>query len=213
MNNAISISNEEILRYAKDKVSQNWGMVIVASILVGLMSLVAGQINLRGVPLGSLVLTGPITLGYAIWALNVLRNDEFEIERILDGFKNFGNSLATYLLMVLLVILWSLLLIIPGIIKALAYSQALFILADEPDIAPMEALRKSEAMMKGNKTKYFLLGLIFLLLSILCVFTLGIGFFFLLPLIQVTLAKFYQEVRVQFTGVDDISEIESLGTE
>ena len=100
-----------------------------------------------------------------------------------------------------------------GIIKALAYSQALFILADEPDIAPMEALRKSEAMMKGNKTKYFLLGLIFLLLSILCVFTLGIGFFFVLPLIQVTLAKFYKEVRVQFTGVDDISEIESLVTE
>ena len=132
---------------------------------------------------------------------------DFNVERIFDGFSNFGNSLVTFLLMVLLIFLWTLLFIIPGIIKALAYSQVFYILADNPEIKGMDALRMSEEMMKGSKSKLFLLYLIFGLLSILCIFTLGIGYLFLIPVMQLTMARFYQELKGEEPEADNIEQI------
>jgi uncharacterized membrane protein len=207
MNNQITISNQAIISFAKDKVSQNWGLAIVGSLVYLVVTSVASLF----LSVGSLLVTGAFMLGYAYWALFILRKDSFEVEHLFDGFQNFVNSLVTYLLMVLLVFAWTLLLIVPGIIKALAYSQAFFILADEPETKGMDALRKSEAMMKGNKTKYFLMLLVFMLLGLACVFTLGIGYLFLAPVMQVSLAKFYDEARRQYTGETIESEIDQLG--
>lgn len=199
--------NQEIIQYAKEKVSANWGMAILAFVIYIVVSSL-----LSFVPFGSIILTGPLVLGLSIWSLNILRNDEFDLESLFAGFNNFAKALGTYLLMVLLIILWSLLFIIPGIVKSLAYSQVIFILADEPEIGAMDALRKSEAMMKGNKTKYFLLGLILGLLAIACIFTLGIGFLFLFPVSKVAMAKFYEEVRMNYDGESGFdSEIEMIG--
>jgi uncharacterized membrane protein len=207
MNNSISMPNQEIIQYAKEKVSANWGMAILAFVIYIVVSSL-----LSFVPFGSIILTGPLVLGLSIWSLNILRNDEFDLESLFAGFNNFAKALGTYLLMVLLIVLWSLLFIIPGIVKSLAYSQVIFILADEPEIGAMDALRKSEAMMKGNKTKYFLLGLILGLLAIACIFTLGIGFLFLFPVSKVAMAKFYDEVRMKYDGESGFdSEIEMIG--
>jgi uncharacterized membrane protein len=207
MNNSISMPNQEIIQYAKEKVSANWGMAILAFVIYIVVSSL-----LSFVPFGSIILTGPLVLGLSIWSLNILRNDEFDLESLFAGFNNFAKALGTYLLMVLLIVLWSLLFIIPGIVKSLAYSQVIFILADEPEIGAMDALRKSEAMMKGNKTKYFLLGLILGLLAIACIFTLGIGFLFLFPVSKVAMAKFYEEVRMKYDGESGFdSEIEMIG--
>ncbi|MGB1038710.1 MAG: DUF975 family protein [Bacteroidia bacterium] len=211
MKNSIQTSNSDLVSIGKDLASINWGQAIAGSLLIGLVSAASGIL-----PVISLIVGGPLMLGYCLWSLKIVREEEFKLDYLFDGFKNFGNSVGTYLLNFLLVILWSLLLIIPGIIKALAYSQSMFILADEPEIGPMEALRKSEAMMKGYKTKYFLLGLIFMLLSIACIFTLGIGFFFLMPVMQITMAKFYEEVRANYTGEEYKStaeaDIEQIGS-
>ncbi|MFT5055452.1 MAG: putative membrane protein [Pseudoalteromonas distincta] len=204
----ITISNSDLISQGKDKAGINWGQAILGSLI---MMIVSGVVGVIPFALGSLLLAGPLRLGYVIWALKIVREDDFKLDHLFDGFKNFGNALATYLLNVLLILLWSLLLIVPGIIKALAYSQALYVLADEPEIGPMDALKKSEAMMNGNKVKYFLLGLIFMLLSLACVLTLGIGFLFLLPVMQITLANFYNEVKMNYTGEDRINEIEQIG--
>ena len=204
----ITISNSDLISQGKDKAGINWGQAIVGSLI---MMIVSGVVGVIPFALGSLLLAGPLGLGYAIWALKIVREDDFKLDHLFDGFKNFGNALATYLLNVILILLWSLLLIVPGIIKALAYSQALYVLADEPEIGPMDALKKSEAMMNGNKVKYFLLGLIFMLLSFACVLTLGIGFLFLFPVMQITLANFYNEVKINYTGEDRINEIEQTG--
>jgi uncharacterized membrane protein len=85
--------------------------------------------------------------------------------------------------------------IIPGFILSLGLSQAMYLLADDDELGPVEALKESWEMMKGHKTDYFVLGLYFILWSFLCVFTLGIGFFFLAPYMQVTYAKFYNTIR------------------
>jgi uncharacterized membrane protein len=204
MNQLVKTSNSDLIGDARKILSENWGGAIVATLIYLAISMVIGFI-----PGASLILGGPLMLGWALWALGVNRNQDFDYNKIFEGFNNFGNSLVTYLLMIVFIILWTLLLIIPGIIKGLAYSQIFYILADKPDIKPMEALRQSEAMMKGNKTKYFLLMLLFFLLALACVLTLGIGFLFLIPLIQVTTARFYQELK----GGEENNEVELIGTE
>ena len=97
--------------------------------------------------------------------------------------------------MVVFVFLWALLLIIPGIIAAIAYSQTFYILAEDDTIGSMDALRKSKEMMIGYKWKYFCLGLRFIGWALLCVLTLGIGFLWLSPYIQVSYAKFYEDLK------------------
>ena len=93
------------------------------------------------------------------------------------------------------VFLWSLLFFIPGIIKALAYSMYPYIIADNPEIDAMEALRQSEEMMRGNKTRLLALFVSFIGWFILCIFTAGIGLFFLMPYIQTSVANFYVDLR------------------
>ena len=99
--------------------------------------------------------------------------------------------------MVMFIIMWMLLLIVPGIIKALSFSMTFYILADDKEISAMDAIKKSEQMMDGNKSQLFYLGLRFLGLAFLCILTLGIGFLWLMPYAQVTLTTFYDELKNQ----------------
>jgi uncharacterized membrane protein len=97
--------------------------------------------------------------------------------------------------MTIFIILWTLLLIIPGIIMSLAYSMTFYILADNPDINPIDAIRKSREMMYGYKWKIFCLNLRFIGWGFLCIFTMGIGLLWLLPYMSVSFAKFYEEAK------------------
>ncbi len=99
------------------------------------------------------------------------------------------------MLQFIFVFLWSLLLIIPGIIATLSYSMTYFIIADNNSITALEAITKSKEMMRGNKWKFFCLGLRFLGWSLLCVVTLGIGFLWLTPYMSVSSAQFYDDLK------------------
>jgi uncharacterized membrane protein len=70
-----------------------------------------------------------------------------------------------------------------------------YIMADNPTIEPMEALRKSKAMMDGYKMKLFTLQLRFILLTLLSIFTLGIGLLWLIPYMHITAARFYDDIK------------------
>jgi uncharacterized membrane protein len=97
--------------------------------------------------------------------------------------------------MSLFILLWCLLLIVPGIIAFISYSQTYFILADDNTIGAIEAIEKSKAMMYGYKWKFFRLSLRLAGLGLLCILTLGIGFLWLLPYARVVMAKFYDDVK------------------
>lgn len=90
--------------------------------------------------------------------------------------------------------MWSLLLLIPGIVKSYSYAMTSYILADNPALSPSEAIRQSELIMKGNKMRLFCLHFSFLLWSLLSVMTLGIGFLWLTPYMNASTAAFYREV-------------------
>lgn len=137
----------------------------------------------------------PMVWGMNVAFLEVSRGMKVEYGRLIDGYKDFARIALTGLLKYVYIILWTLLLIIPGIVKCYSYSMTEFILRDDPEISCNAAIEKSMQMMRGNKMKLFLLDLSFIGWAILCIFTLGIGFLFLSPYMETAHAHFYDDIK------------------
>ena len=121
-----------------------------------------------------LLVTGAMHLGISIFFLATFRKHDVQVQDIFLGFERFGKALGLFLFQGLFIFLWSLLFIVPGIIASIRYSQAFFVLADDPNKSITQCMDESKAMMKGNKAKYFLLGLSFIGWAILCMVPAGI---------------------------------------
>ena len=189
--------NLVLMQMARKSLKDKWGLAI-GTFVVYMLIIGAIQTTTEFFPLVGLLLlaiSGPMVLGIAIFSINISRNQDARLEQIFQGFNNFNTSLGAYLLMLLFTFLWTLLLIIPGIIAVLSYSMTFYILADDNSIGAMEAIDKSKKMMDGYKWKYFCLGLRFIGWSLLCILTLGIGFLWLLPYMQVSMVKFYDDIK------------------
>jgi uncharacterized membrane protein len=186
--------NKELMAEARESLSGNWGLAIATFLVYGIIISIFQVIPTVGSVL-ALFIAGPMLVGVSMFSLSLSRGESARLEQIFEGFKNYGTVLGAYLLMVLFIFLWMLLLIIPGIIAAIAYSQTFYILAEDDTIGSMDALKKSKEMMDGYKWKYFCLGLRFIGWALLCILTLGIGFLWLSPYIQVSYAKFYEDVK------------------
>lgn len=182
---------------AWNKLSQtdSWLIMVVITLI---NSLILGACTaLSAVAVGGialLLLSGPLTLGFVMVALDVSRARQAQIERLFDGFKNFVSAFLLALTNAIFIFLWSLLFIIPGIIKAYAYSMSTYILADNPSIGVNEARERSIEMMKGNKWRLFCLHCSFIGWWILCVLTVGILTLWVTPYMQVAVAEFYHDV-------------------
>lgn len=185
------------MEMARQSLSGKWGPAIgtylVYSLIIAAIQAPGQYFPAAGI--ASLILAGPFTLGITNFTLAFSRGQQARLDQIFSGFSRFGIALGTYLLMIIFILLWSLLLIVPGIIAALSYSMTFFILADNESIGAMEAIRKSKKMMYGYKWKYFCLNLRFAGWFLLCLLTLGVGFLWLYPYIQVSLAKFYDDIK------------------
>ena len=114
------------------------------------------------------------------------------------GFKvKYLRNIGTLLLVGIKIVLWSCLLLIPGIIKSVEYSIIPYILADDPEITSKEAFRKAKEMMQGNKWRLCKLYISFFGWFVLCVVTCGLGTPFLLPYVSAANAEFYAELKNQ----------------
>ncbi len=196
----MNTANITLMRAARESIKGKWGLAILTFFIYTLLTTTSGSTRSHGSLLGissilTLIIAGPLSLGAAIFSLSMSRGKEARLEQIFQGFNNFSTAFITYLLILIYVLLWALLLIVPGIIAALGYSMAFYILADDPSIKPQDALKKSKGMMDGYKLKLFYLFLRFFLLALLCILTLGIGFFWLIPYVHVTMAKFYDDIK------------------
>lgn len=138
----------------------------------------------------------PIIYGCYSLFLDMVRKKPAEFKNLFAGFEAaiYFKVIGIYLLTGLYTLLWSLLLIIPGIIKYFAYSQTYFILKDNPEISPNEAIHKSRQLMNGHKYSYFLLLLSFLGWFILGILTLFILFIWIIPYYYASLAAFYERL-------------------
>ena len=129
--------------------------------------------------------------------LRFRRGREDSVNEMLGaGFKeDYGRVLGLMLLTAVMVLLWCLLLIIPGIIKAYAYIMAPYIAEDNPELGPRECIRRSEAMMYGHKMDLFILDLSFIGWFLVGIITLGIGFLWITPWMEMTHVRFYEELK------------------
>lgn len=144
------------------------------------------------------ILVGPLLVGQAYYLMDVSinENEGKNFELLVEGFKkSLVNSIVAHILVGIFTFLWSLLFIIPGIIKFYAYSMTSFIIADEPEIDFMEAIRKSQEMMRGHKFRLFKLQLSFIGWFILGALAFGVGLFFVYPYYQLAHANFYLDIR------------------
>ncbi len=108
------------------------------------------------------LVTGAFTLGITLFFLNLFRRKPVDPAQVFSGFEQFFKALGLVFVMGVFIFLWTLLFVIPGIIAALRYSQAFFILADDPTKGVFQCINESKWMMKGNKGKLFCLELSFL---------------------------------------------------
>ena len=99
-----------------------------------------------------------VTYGWQLFTLRASREEETGgAETLFSCFQQFWRFLLAQLLMNLFITLWSLLFVIPGIIAAFAYSQTIYIMLDNPQISPLEAIAASKQLMRGHKFEYFTL--------------------------------------------------------
>ncbi|MDE6585563.1 MAG: DUF975 family protein [Clostridia bacterium] len=183
---------------AWNKLSGRWGTVVVAALIQFLITVAIGVI-VYFIPYGvgeiiSLLLLGPLAYGWAVLSLQVVREQDISIAQFFDGFKNFVRSFLLGLLNSALTLLWTLLLIVPGVIAALAYSMSYYILLDNPDMSVNEARKASVELMKGHKWRLLCLQASFLGWYLLCVLTLGILSIWIIPYVQTAMASFYQSL-------------------
>ena len=166
-------------------------------------TMIAGALVLSGVviisaiigALFSLFVTNAITVGVSNY---FIKNTDSKpsLGDAFSGFKvKYGRNIGTLLLVGIKTVLWTLLFIIPGIIKVYEYSIIPYILADDPEISSKDAFKKAKQMMNGNKWRLFKLEFSFIGWFILCVLTFGLGTFFLLPYINAANAEFYVELK------------------
>lgn len=144
-----------------------------------------------------LILGGVIQLGYGKFLLAQHDGREYQVKDLFSQFDRFGVGFLQRFLRNLFTALWSLLLIIPGIVKSLSYAMTPYILADHPELTAKQAINASKEMMDGYKGDLFMLELSFIGWDILNLLTLGIGSFWLSPYKEATYAAFYRELLAQ----------------
>lgn len=186
----------EIRKEARDALNNKWAFGAEITLLFFVVSGLI-QSSSHYVLFLPLLLLPIINYGYSFSMLKISRKEGVDFETLFIGFsKRFWTIFFAYLIMIVRILLWSLLLIIPGIIAAYSYSQTFFILADK-DVSAIDAIKESTEIMKGNKWRFFLLSCSFIGWGILCIFTLFIGFLWLTPYSTISSAKFYDLIRAK----------------
>lgn len=183
------MNRRELKTLAKESLKGNWGIAIGAMLIYMVISYALGATGIGSIFLGFIV------VGYYAVNLKLIRTKTAKIEDLFSGCKNFVTNFLAYLLMEIFTFLWSLLFIIPGIVKAIAYSMTPYILNDHPEMSATEAITESRKMMNGHKMEYFVLQLSFLGWIILSSFTWGILLLYVMPYMQATSAAFYEKLK------------------
>ena len=182
------------MRQARELVRKDLGLAMGGALLGFLLPGVLNQVKGIG-PLVGLVIGGPFTLGVTGFWLSFVRGEGADIPRLFDGFKRFSPALVAYLLLILWVLLWTLLLIVPGILKGLSLSQTFYLMNDRPHLKPQEALALSTTWMKGYRGRLFGLMVRWIPWVLLSILTLGILLLWILPRMYASYALFYQNLK------------------
>lgn len=200
------MKREKLKSLAKSQIDGNVIILFLMGLIVSLCS--------TGLFLPSFIITlvfafaigAPLDISLAHTYLELTSNNKKPTFDMLGfGFKEcWTESILLAFWSSLYIILWSLLLVVPGIIKAYSYSMANYIMAENPEIKALDAMKKSEAMMDGYKWELFILDLSFFFWYLLVTITFGIAYIYVGPYIQATKANFY--LKLKETQVEEAAQ-------
>lgn len=201
----------ELKQEARFALQGKWGIAIGASLVASLLSgglsvsvstetsatpamiATAAVAALFSLAL-SLFLSSVITVGFCKFQLNLLDGKPLFIATLFDYFRDYWSVWKIMALQTLHIFIGTLLFVIPGIIASFNYALVPYLAAENPTRSARETLALSKHLMYGHRLEYFCLSLSFLGWAFLCVFTCGIGFFWLYPYMEATKAAFYREL-------------------
>lgn len=186
---------------AWSQLTGKWQPAVIFSLVYMAIVLVINYVGTKNdyISFLSMLLLFPLQYGAAVAFLGFKRTGvDVKIGDMFVGFNDYGRVFVTILLQTLYIVLWSLLLVVPGIIKAISYSQTIYILKDNPELKFNGAIERSMAMMEGHKMEAFLLGISFIGWLLLGVLTLGIGMLWVTPYMSTAYAHFYDYVKEDY---------------
>ena len=206
--------NSILRKSAKAALSGHWASAVLFVLVFGALYLLVqlpnyvGQGFLDNSPLISFVLSLlclvliflflPASWSFEVAFLSQLREkDSFSLRSLFCGYSDFGRVFSTCFGIDIYTTCWGLLLLVPGIIKAYSYAMTPYILLDDKDIHGEDAIDKSMKMMDGHKWQLFKLDLLFGLLFLLGIFTVGIAWLWIFPWWYSSRAAFYEELRLE----------------
>lgn len=200
-------NNSEYRKQALNALEGNWGTSVILTIVLYAVTMV---ISYGGMfickPLGQAgeivsnlfsFLALPLSFALIVAFLKIFRKESVGVTHLFAYYKD-GRVWTTMLLKAVYLLLWTLLLIIPGIIKSYSYAMTEYIMKDNPEMKNNAAIEMSMAMMQGKKMKLFLLDLSFIGWIILAMLTLGLGFLLLVPYMYTARAAFYEDLKADW---------------
>lgn len=188
--------------------SNTWLMaLVVALIYTAIMSFASSIL------IGALIVGGFLMFGMCRVFLQLVRSqkNKIDVADLFCGSEHFGDLLVLYLLQGLFTFLWTLLFIIPGIVKSYAYSMAFFIKHDHPEYDWKMCLDESQRYMKGYKWQLFCLDFSFIGWILLSILTCGIGMLWVVPYQFAAHANFYENLRAIYEPDAPAAETETMG--
>lgn len=206
------MTRETLKQNAKQQIKGKIGILLIISLIVFAISYVANLIPFVGSIANIFFINPAFSVATIMIYFKVCDYQEFKVGEIFDGFYHFWGAFKVIFLVGLFTVLWSLLFVIPGIIKGYSYSMALYIWAENKEMGALEAINKSKEMMDGHKMDYFVLQLSFIGWGLLTAVTFGIAGIYVIPYVSATYINFYRSLKPVFTAenFETQSAIESV---
>ena len=219
--------NSELRAQARERLEGKWGtfvlmtflMLVIQTILqipgyIGsLLEVLSPENVLASLSFSNIsnilsLLALPLSWGLTVSLLRNHREESVDLENLFDGFRGgrYTRVFCAIFLVNLFTFFWALLLIIPGIMKAFSYALTPYIIMDEPELTARQAITRSCEIMEGRRWKLFCLYLSFIGWGILSLLTFGIGFLWLVPYMNASVAAFYEDARAEYEAENSIEQ-------
>lgn len=196
------MNRSSLKQQAKAQIRGKIGILFVIHLIIAVLSLASGLLPVAG----WLIVTPAFSLSSTMIYLHLGRGET----KVGDAFSGFGDFWAAFkvdFLTTLFTILWSLLFLIPGIIKAISYSLSMYVLAENPGMSASECIDRSKKLTDGHKADLFVLALSFIGWGILVALTFGIASIYVTPYLEATFANAYRALKADTVRHDDHDEL------
>lgn len=208
------MNREQIKEWSKSKLKGNLWTVLCPILLISVIQGIGGAIGEKSsiVYLAIVLFLTIFEVGLTAFMINFITDKECNVDQLWSKLDKGGKIIGTYIIAWLKVFLWTLLLIVPGIIKGFKLAMIPYILVDDKDMSSSDILDLSEKMMDGHKMDLFVLQLSFIGWHILSLFTLFILEIWVMPYQKTAETKFMNDIKLNYekehgiTNVNDNSQ-------